>query len=270
MKFVFLIPLVLGLSVDLASATTANYADFSSTTGLTLNGNAAQVGNVLRLVPNVATQSGTAFLTTAISLDAATAFSSSFKFNVTTDPGNPTDGFAFLLQNDPAGKSALGTGGQGSGYVGLKPSVAVLFRGRDPNLIGVITGGADGSTLSPAWQPANYYTGAQGSFYNQDEYAWIDYNPGSKQLSVFLSTSSTKPGAAIMSTSVDVFGTLGSQAYVGFSAGNGGATGNQDILNWSLNTAPVPEPTTSGMFALGLVALALARRRPSLKGNRQI
>ena len=63
-----------------------------------------------------------------------------------------------------------------------------------------------------------------------------------------------------MSASVDVAGTLGSQAYVGFSAGNGAAYGSQDILNWSFDSSEVPEPSTAGIFAFGLAALGLLRR----------
>lgn len=271
MKLLFLMPLALALSTGSAfAATTVSYGDFSSTTGLTLNGAAAQVGTVLRLVPNVADisgKAGTAFLSNAVSFNSLTSFSTAFKFHVTTDPGNPTDGFTFLLQNSAAGASALGAVSQGLGYVGLTPSVAVVFRGRDPNLIGVITGGVDPDQLSPAFQPAGFYTGTQGAFYNQDEFAWIDYRPVGNQLSVFLSTTSTKPVAAIMTTTVDVLGTLGRpgapevQVYVGFSAGNGGAVGDQDILSWSFNTTAVPEPATAGTLALGLAVLGLARRR---------
>ena len=44
LKSRLLVPLVLALSVDPAFATKANYTDFSSIAGLTLNGNAAQAG----------------------------------------------------------------------------------------------------------------------------------------------------------------------------------------------------------------------------------
>jgi len=135
---------------------------------------------VLRIVPSVDTQSGTADLTGAVPFDATTGFSTSFKFNVTTDPNSALDqpdGFTFLLQNDSAGVNALGAGGQGLGYVGLSPSVAVVFRGRDPNLIGIITGGIDPADPSINFKPPGYYTGVEGEFYNKDEFAWIDYNP---------------------------------------------------------------------------------------------
>ena len=46
-----------------AGATTITYVDFSSTSGLTINGNAAQVGNVLRVTPAIDGQAGSFFST---------------------------------------------------------------------------------------------------------------------------------------------------------------------------------------------------------------
>lgn len=247
-----LIFLATGLSASLANAATFTYTDFSSISGLTLNGDAAQAGSVLRLVPNVTSQAGNAFLTSPIALDATTSFTTSFQFLVTTDPGDPTDGFSFLLQNQDV--NALGGAGQGSGYVGISPSVAVLFRGRGPAFVGVITNGIDPLPSTPP----DATTVAENAFYNQNEFAWIDYNPSTTTIDVFLNTSSVKPGSPIMSTTVDVFGTLGSQAYVGFGAGTGGASGDNDIINWSFSS-PVPEPTAAGLIGLG-VALRMLRR----------
>ena len=251
--------MLLAAPVLMAAPIAFSYSDFSSTAGLTLNGAAAQAGNVLRLVPSSDTQSGTAYQTAAVPLNGATAFSTNFEFLVTSDPNSPgaADGFTFLLQNDVAGANALGAGGQGLGYVGLSPSVAVVFRGRAPSFIGVITGGVDAADLPVPFQPSGYTAFTEGAFYDQNEFAWIDYDPSSTVLSVYLSSTSLKPGSPVMSTTVDVFGNLGSQAYVGFSAGNGGAFGSQDILNWSFTS--VPEPATLSLLALG--GLAMIRRR---------
>jgi hypothetical protein len=259
--------LLLGLLVSVLTAGQAvagifSYSDFSSMAGLTTNGDAAQAGNVLRLVPSSDTQSGTAYQTIAVPLNGTTAFSTSFEFLVTSDPNSSlgaTDGFTFLLQNDIAGANALGAGGEGLGYVGISPSVAVVFRGRAPSFIGVITGGVDAADLPVPFQPSGYTAFTEGAFYDKDEFAWIDYDPSSMVLSVYLSSTSLKPGSPVMSTMVDVFGNLGSQAYVGFGAGNGGAFGSQDILNWSFTSTSVPEPATLSLLALG--GLAMLRRR---------
>ncbi len=263
----FLVLLVSVLSPRQAVANVSfSYSDFSSTAGLTLNGNAAQAGNVLRLVPSTESQSGTAYRTIAVPLDATTGFSTSFEFLVTSDPSSGlgvTDGFTFLLQNDSAGASALGAAGQGSGYAGLSPSVAVLFRGRGPSFIGVVTNGVDPlPSLPPGSVPVT-----EGAFYDKNQYAWIDYNPSTTLLSVYLGDSSVKPGSAIMSTTVDVFGTLGPQAYVGFSAGNGGAYGSQDIKNWSFNPPTIPAP---GAVLLGSIGVALEKNTVETTANRNI
>ena len=251
--------LLAALSAGLATAGTFAYNDFSNVTGLTINGDASQNSPFLQLVPAAESKAGTAYETTPIALDASTGFSTSFEFHVTTDTGNPTDGFTFLLQDQ--GVTAVGAGGQGSGYVGVTPSVAVLFRGRGPSFIGVVTDGIDPLPGYPTLPPgATPFT--EGVFYNQDEFAWIDYDPLTTTLSVYLSTSSTEPSTPVMTTTVNLFTTVGSQAFVGFSAGTGAGYGTNDILNWTFTSGDaVPEPATAGFFALGLAALGLLGRR---------
>lgn len=239
-----------------ASATGFSYSDFSSVAGLTLNGNAAQAGTSLRVVPSVDTQAGTFYRTDALTLDGATGFSSAFEFLVTTDPSSAgaPDGFSFLLQN--VGIHALGASGQGLGYVGLAPSVAVVFRGRDPSFIGVISGGIDPADLPIPFNPPGATAFTEGAFYGTSQFAWVDYTPGT--LKVYLAPTAVKPANPVMSASLDLYGAVGPQAFVGFGAGNGAGYGSQDILNWTFMSAPVPEPSTFWLLAAGL-ALGLAR-----------
>ena len=252
----------LALSTPLAGAVSFSYSDFSSTTGLTLNGDAAQAGAALRLVPSAGSQAGTAYRTVAVPLTAGTEFSTAFKFLVKTDANSAfgvTDGFTFLLQNDGAGMNALGGAGDGLGYTGLSPSVAVVFRGRGPSFIGVVTGGINPADLASPFNPPGATGFTEGAFYEQNEFAWIDYSAGT--LKVFLGTTAVKPGSPVMTAPVDVFGTLGLEAYLGFSAGNGGAFGSQDILTWSFTTAAVPEPESWGLMLSGLLVMGWSLRR---------
>ena len=120
--------------------------------------------------------------------------------------------------------------------------------------------------LTDPFNPPGATSLPEGSFYDQPEFAWIDYNPNGTMLSVYLSSTNVKPGTAIMTTNaVDIFGTLGSQAYVGFSAGNGGAFGSQDILNWDF--AETPEPGFYGLVGLGLTGLAFVQRLRKKQSN---
>ncbi|MBS1135895.1 MAG: Legume lectin, beta domain:Protein of unknown function, partial [Burkholderiaceae bacterium] len=68
------------------AALVINYPDFSDTTGLTINGNAAQVGNVLRVTRDTFSQAGSAFSTNTVALTSGAAFSTYFRFRF-TNPG---------------------------------------------------------------------------------------------------------------------------------------------------------------------------------------
>jgi hypothetical protein len=258
--------LVLGaICAGWAAASTFTYTDFSSVAGLTLNGDAAQAGNVLRLVHADVSLAGNAFRTSSVALDSETAFNTMFEFHISTDPSDPTDGFSFILQNDPGGASALGGQGQGAGYAGLSPSVAVMFRGRGPSFIGAILNGVD----PLPGKPPNAADFNENDFYNQDEFAWITYDPIAKMMNVYLSTTSAHPLSPVMSANVDLAGTIGaSSMYVGFGAGTGGAFGDNDVLNWTFSTTQAPEPATIGALGLGLAALLTSLRCPPDRGRR--
>ncbi|NNJ64990.1 MAG: hypothetical protein HKP16_05455, partial [Xanthomonadales bacterium] len=79
------------------------YDDFSDVAGLTLNGDAAQAGTVLRLTPAALWQGGSAFTTDPLTLGPGGSFSTHFAFQISNpgsvpDPDGPgADGVTFIL-----------------------------------------------------------------------------------------------------------------------------------------------------------------------------
>jgi Legume lectin domain len=252
-----------------AAAVSVVFSDFSTSAGLQLNGNAAAgagVGNVLRLVPATTNQSGSAFSTVQVN---ASDFSTVFQFRLSDRGGIAdgsgqvgADGFTFTLQT--VANTAGGSGG-GLGYEGLSPSVAVEFdtfanTGApifDPssNHLGIDINGSVVSVqtvdVAPDFDDGNRWT------------AWIDYSNATKTLEVRVSETALRPTLPTLSRNIDIFGILNQNtAFVGFTAGTGGAFENHDILNWQYNdtfspiTLPpgaVPEPSTFVIFSLASI-----------------
>src|ERR1700683_5581316 len=76
-----------------------------------LNGNASFQGSVLQVTPASTGQLASVWYTAA--QPVGSSFSSTFTFQLT---GGSADGFVFLVQNSPAGTSALGPGAGGMGF----------------------------------------------------------------------------------------------------------------------------------------------------------
>jgi MYXO-CTERM domain-containing protein len=240
--------LILGIVVSIAfsarqaRAGTSTYLDFSTTTGLTLRGNAAAVttvdGHVMRLTAALPSQDGSVFA--SVTVDPS-AFSTAFAFKLSnpggvTDPasGQGGDGFVFVVESP---SSSLGAQGGGLGIEGVMPSVAVEFDTwknpapgfpdiNDPssNHIGVDVNGDVTSVItaevSPKMNDGNVW------------YVWIDYDSG--RLEVRLNETNVRPDAANLSYPIDIPAVLGvAQAFVGLTAATASAWQNQDILRWT-------------------------------------
>jgi hypothetical protein len=251
------------------------YNDFSSPTGIQLNGSAAVTSNgttqVLRLTPAALDQVGTAWSATTVPL--AKGFSTTFRFQITAGTESSGDGFAFVIQN---GSFCNGTGGNtanegpfpvdcpsgegGSlGYISLTKSVAIEFDTFAPQFgdlsndeVGIQSCGAAANTpdhtvgvcnfgqVDLSVLPAPIHI-ADGLVHT----ATISYDPAGSSCGVesICNLFVTVDGQQVLSTAFNL-ATLGldasDDAFVGFTAATGGLGGNddnQDILSWTFDTS---------------------------------
>jgi hypothetical protein len=210
-----------------AQATTILYPDFSSASGLQLNGTATYYSpnDSLRLTSGLS-QSGSAFSTSAISLAANVSFSTYFSFNISNPmgisdgDGQGADGLVFVVQT--VSNTAGGPGG-GIGYLGLPKSVGIEFDTWDNgswddnngNHVGINLRGNIDSEVQ-----ANIGTRMNNS---ATWHSWVDYNGTTDLLEVRLSENSTRPVAATLSYTVDLTSVLETtNAFVGFTSGTAG------------------------------------------------
>ena len=232
-----------------------NYHNFIEMERLNLNGNATQFNDRLRLTSAGQKQSGSAFLDEPIQVNDDTSFATEFQFQIGGGIDG-ADGFTFMLQNDRQGDRALGINGDGVGYRGIEQSIAIefdTFQGAtDPNNnhLSVLLNGDTSNAVVNADVPFDLNSG-------QVLNTWIEYDGESDLLEVFLYDTTTKPGTAILSTTVDLTNVVGDRARIGFSAGTGGRVNNHDILNWSFASSDklVPEGDFSSLIDWPSVAI---------------
>ncbi len=261
------------LCASFSYATTVTFTDFSDTSSLQLNGSTASLTPstglngqpVLRLTDNL-NQSGSAFLKNAIALEDNSGFQASFStffsFQISQpqgigdNDGVGADGLVFTIQT--VGNNVGGLGG-GIGYANINNSVGIefdtFFNGgvdSDGNHVGINTNGNINSIARTSVSPRMN----DGDVFN----AWIDYDGGTDLLEVRLSTGTIRPISPILTATLDLPTILGtSNAFVGFTSGTGGASGDHDILSWQFTSEfdpieqIVPEPSSWMLMIFGLV-----------------
>jgi hypothetical protein len=227
------------------------FEDFASTQTLSLIGNAAVSGKILRLTPARRNQAGAVWFRDK--QPVRSGFETTFQFQLTQQDWlfHGTDGFAFVLQN--SGPSALGGRGMAGGFgvsdptnpphPGIPWCIAVFFdtlrnpQEGDPssNYIAIR---ANGSPTGMRWPAARLAFTPNLSIRLKDRKvhtARILFQP--PVLSVFLDGSL----APVLKTAVDLSIVMDRQgsAWVGFTAATGWGWQNHDILNWSFAGAAV-------------------------------
>lgn len=239
-----------------AGAARANVVDFTT---MQLNGSATASANDLNLGDGNGGLAFSAFLPGAIA--SGSSFTSSFRFTLVNNGFMPhADGVAFVIQNDPAGASALGVGGGSIGADGIANAVGIAFQSWDNNHATIFdsnTGVYGGS------QPlGNFNLG------DQDDDVTVTVQYIGHVLSFSASNAST--GVTVSDSLAIDLSTLGPQVYLGFTGGSGLSYAFQDITDWDLDvTAPaaVPEPGAWALMILGFAgagAAARVRRRQGL------
>uniref|UniRef100_A0A452XU80 non-specific serine/threonine protein kinase n=1 Tax=Aegilops tauschii subsp. strangulata TaxID=200361 RepID=A0A452XU80_AEGTS len=237
-----LISIIILLLAD-AGAVRFDYATLTLAT-LKLLGDAHLNNNTIRLtrdLPVPTSASGRALYAAPVRLLAG--FSTSFAFTVTTlNRGSVGGGLAFVVAPDAASV------GDGGAFLGLDPAadVAVEFDTLMDLQFGDVNGnhvGVDlGSMVSVA--VADLDLAGVELTSGRTVYAWIEYAPG-KAMDVFVSYSSKRPPAPVLSATVDLAGYVKEQAFVGFSASTQGSTEIHAIEWWSFSTPSPPSPAPS-------------------------
>ncbi|MEH2449278.1 MAG: LamG-like jellyroll fold domain-containing protein [Nostoc sp.] len=188
------------------------------------------------------------FYTTPIAFNTNTSFQTQFQSQLTGGTLGE-DGFTFVLQNSPAKVSAKGSSGGNLGYGGtvtpITKSLAIKFdtskNATDPNNnnIAVLRDGNVTAALATTSTVTDSNLGTpidlnSGKPIN----AWIEYNGNTDKLDVFLSQNSTKLPTATtaLSNQIDLTSVLGSQAFVGFTAGTGSRVYAQNINSQKFNS----------------------------------
>jgi hypothetical protein len=197
-------------------------AGFASSSGLNLLG-VSLLNNTLELTNAGGGEANAVWTTTPVGVQS---FITDFEFQETNASA---DGFTFAIQN--AGASAVGEPGGGLGYAGLGTSVAVKFdlynnAGEGTDSTGFYTDGAYPSV------PALNLTASGINLHSSDIlHAHLVYDG----TTLTLTLTDTVTGATFTaSQALNIPSTVGaSTAYVGFTAGTGGETAIQQILNWT-------------------------------------
>ena len=229
-----------------------SFSQFTNSTGLLLHGAAAVQNARIDLGGPREFRSAGAWYQHKAPLEHG--FTTAFAFQI---PGGTREGFAFVIQNNPA--PALGLGGKGMGYEGVANSVAIEFDARrnadhidlTPGHISIHTRGIYGNVSSHAASLASTSAGQTDFIDGNVHLATIHYLPGRLQVFIDHTNSPRVDLRCDLSKLINL--DLG-QAWIGFTAD--GALANGQIMNWSFTPVqPTPvrlvSPASHATFAIG-------------------
>lgn len=245
-----------------------NYPNFTSTTGLQLNGTAAPNGNNLELTTATNSQTGSVFTQTAFPV--AGGFDTTFTIRIAPATGaQGADGMTFCIQNALLGPIAIGTGGGELGYGAanaIENSLVIEFdcfinstnAETSANHISVHTNGTAANTanesaaigfVTPAILLNNSLVHTVRVLYVPGTLRIYLDNPTNPILTIpydFIAggtylTGGAAPGLALAQNA----------AFVGFTAATGGLNQLHEIQSWTWTSTPIPDSCFDGTVGVG-------------------
>jgi autotransporter-associated beta strand protein len=232
----------------------ANLNGFSS---YTVNGSAAVSGNTATLTNNNAHEAGSIFSSSKATLNLTTGFTATYTMNLNAvNTGYVADGIGFVLQNDPNGPNALGSGGGGLGWTGIQNTFIAGFE-----TYGYDFGGGGANDVE---------FGTNGTF-NQATTSGLALTSQSAQVTVSYDGSTITEtivglgsgGTYTTTYPVNLASVLGSNlAYVGFTGGTGDGTATQTVTNFSMtnatiSAAEIPNPIVANANTSSIIQVAV-------------
>jgi hypothetical protein len=212
-----------------------NFPNFTNATGLSMNGITVLNGAALQLTTSSqGYKAGSAWYTTPVNV---AAFTTDFNFQLVNAVA---DGMTFTIQGQ--GVSAIGPSGSGLGYgaaypggpVGITNSIAVKFDIYNNNGEGSDSTGFYTNGVSPTTPAIDMTASGVKPASGDVMHAHITYDGTTM---VLLLTDTTTSASFTTSYAVNIPTLVGSStAYVGFTAGVGGYSATQNILNWTFTS----------------------------------
>jgi len=196
---------------------------FANPANLSLNNGASINGTRLRLTDGAGGETRSAFFTAPLNVQS---FTSDFSFQLT----NPNaDGFTFTILGGNSA-SALGASGGGLGYAGIPSSVAVKFDLYNNSGEGIDSTGLYQNGQSPT-TPFVDLSSTGINLHSGDIFQVHMVYDGTNLTVTITDTATNASFSHIYAVNIPqtVGGTTG---FVGFTAGTGGLTAIQEILNW--------------------------------------
>ena len=190
-----------------------SYTNFASTTGTVAVGNATVTSNIYYLTTANGGQVGNVYRTSAIQ------YNKNFSTTWSTFIGGGTGADGYCVQWTPTNNTNGPTGG-GVGLLNTAINAITFLTFTTNNYTWYKNGVSQGATS------------VSSGFWRQTLYFWGDYNHSAQTFALYYSTTNSKPGSPNQTFNSFSFDT--GSYYMGFGAGTGGSTDNQELLSWSL------------------------------------